>query len=74
MLLKVDTKTWIEIPDDSTEEFKKAKIEKYNKKKEEKLNHLKVHDYGYNRTYNTSGIGALYDKRVNLTNILNSLH
>jgi hypothetical protein len=74
MLLKVDAKTWIEIPNDSTEEFKKAKIEKYNKEKEEKLNRLKAHGYNYKKTYKQNSIGVLYDKRVNLTSILKSLY
>lgn len=73
MLLKVDTKTWIEIPNDSTEEFKKSKIEKYNKEKQDKLNKLKAHGYTAKGTYKKNVIGALYDKRINLTSILKTL-
>lgn len=73
MLLKVDTKTWIEIPNDSTEEFKKSKIEKYNKEKQNKLDKLKAHGYTAKGTYKKNTIGALYDKRINLTSILKAL-
>ena len=73
MLLKVDTKTWIEIPNNSTEEFKKSKIEKYNKEKQDNLNKLKSHRYVAKGTYKKNVIGALYDRRINLTSILKAL-
>lgn len=73
MLIKVDKRTWIEVPNDATEEFKKAKIEKYNAEQQKKLDSLKSNKYIGDKSYKHHTIGVLYDKRISLTTILKNL-
>lgn len=73
MLIKVDKRTWIEVPNDATEEFKKTKIEKYNSEQQKKLDSLKSNKYIGDKSYKHHSIGALYDKRISLTTILKNL-
>lgn len=70
MLLKVDKRTWIEIPNDSTEEYKKEKIRKYAEENKRKLESLK-HNNNLDKTPTKQHkIGAIYDKRVNLRELI----
>jgi len=73
MLIKVDKRTWIEVPNDATEEFKKAKIEKYNSEQQKKLDSLKSNKYIGDKSYKHHTVGVLYDKRISLTTILKNL-
>lgn len=76
MLLQLDKGLWVEVPDNATEEVKAAKIAKYKKDKEETRNKL-IEEC--RNTFNNQSkhvvhqrkIGALYDKRVNLSSLLN---
>ena len=72
MLLKIDKGTWIEIPNDSTEEFKQAKLKQYADKKAEELKKLRTHSYIYKDGPKPKNIGSLYDKRVNLNEIIHN--
>lgn len=73
MLLKVDNKTWIEIPNNSTEEFKNAKLKEYKELKAKELESLKEHSRIFKSGGKVHNVGALYDKRVNLANLINNL-
>lgn len=72
MLLKVDKGLWVEIPNDSTEEFKNAKIKKYIKLKAKQAEDLKKHSYIFKSNAKTHNIGVLYNKRVNLNEIIHN--
>lgn len=72
MFIKADKRTWIEVPDNATDELKRAKIDKYNKEQEQSIIKLKTHSYTSKTTYKAN-VGALYDKRINLAGILNNL-
>lgn len=72
MLLKVDKGTWIEIPNDSTEEFKQAKLKQYADKRADELKKLRTHSYIYKDGLKPKNIGGLYDKRVSLTEIIHN--
>lgn len=70
MFIKADNRTWIEVPDDATEEFKKAKVEKYFKEKQESFKKLKSSKSFGKTSYKQATIGALYDKRINISQIM----
>lgn len=70
MFIKADNHTWIEVPDNATEEFKKAKLEKYLKEKQESFEKLKASKYFSKTNYKQATIGALYDKRINISEII----
>lgn len=72
MLLKVDKGTWIEIPNNSTEEFKQAKLKQYADKKASELEKLRTHSYNYKEGPKPKSIGSLYDKRVSLNEIIHN--
>lgn len=76
MLLQLDKGLWVEVPDNASEEVKAAKIAKYKKDKEASLNKLVEECKTTFRNpskvpVHQRKIGALYDKRVNLSSLLN---
>ena len=72
MLLKIDKGTRIEIPNDSTEEFKQAKLKQYANKRADELKKLRTHSYIYKDGPKPKSIGGLYDKRINLNEIIHN--
>lgn len=68
MYIKADKRTWIEVPDDATEEFKQEKIAKHLKEEKNRLEKLKVTGV-FNNQCSNNKVGALYDKRINLTEL-----